>query len=60
MGVYLKAIEKIQSPFEIFTLSDGDQRILVTIQQTHTIGWQSKFFDYLRRKVAPPLSNAIQ
>jgi hypothetical protein len=30
---------------------DGDQNILVTILHTHIIGWQSKFFSPLRKKV---------
>jgi hypothetical protein len=33
---------------------------LVTIQQTHTIRWRPKFFDYPKGKMTPPLSTAIQ
>jgi len=30
---------------------DGDQRISITIEHTHTIRWQSKFFGHPRGKM---------
>jgi hypothetical protein len=36
------------------------KEILVAIRQTHTIGWQPKFFDRPKRKMAPPLSVTIR